>query len=86
MFFFYLNVLYHHERKLKNIRLHAAESYRFLIVSGYVFFLPVVIMPFERLLQTLFFGDLFSVEAKTLVLRLSNYIIYKVASCSYFDD
>ena len=37
-------------------------------------------------LQTLFFGDLFSVEAKTLVLRLANYIIYKVASCSYFDD
>ena len=37
-------------------------------------------------LQTLFFGDLFSVEAKTLVLRLANFIIYKVASCSYFDD
>ncbi|CAG7887603.1 unnamed protein product [Brassica rapa] len=28
-------------------------------------------------LQTLFFGDLFSVEAKTLVVRLANYIIYK---------
>ncbi|WZZ25753.1 hypothetical protein YC2023_009154 [Brassica napus] len=28
-------------------------------------------------LKTLFFGDLFSVEAKTLVLRLANYIIYK---------
>ncbi|XP_048600136.1 E3 ubiquitin protein ligase RIN2-like isoform X3 [Brassica napus] len=29
-------------------------------------------------LKTLFFGDLFSVEAKTLVLRLANYIIYKM--------
>ncbi|XP_013654944.2 E3 ubiquitin protein ligase RIN2-like [Brassica napus] len=28
-------------------------------------------------LKTLFFGDLFSVEAKTLVVRLANYIIYK---------
>lgn len=50
------------------------------MVSGHAFLLfYLVIMSFKRLLQNLFFGDLYGVETKKLVERLANYIIYKVA-------
>ncbi|KAG5413919.1 hypothetical protein IGI04_001486 [Brassica rapa subsp. trilocularis] len=67
----------------KSISLADSEHSLDLLLGSYftIAFLAIFVLNVYILLlvslKTLFFGDLFSVEAKTLVLRLSNYIIYK---------